>query len=316
MEDADRRRLLAKVARLYYHSGLRQTEIAERLRISQTRVSRLLQQAETEGIVRTIVVPLVGLDGEIEERLEERYSVGEVHVVDTVSEEEADLVAELGAAAAGIFSALPVEVPVIGVTSESRTLRAMIDALGPLRTGTTTVVEMLGGIGPPQQQHQATRSTTRLATLVGAEPVYLRTPAIVPSAQVREALIAHDPYVREALGLLDALDLALIGVGSCETVAPLLEASGVSAADRWSERTAPGAVGQLCLRFLDERGEPVASLVDDLVTGVTPAQLRAAKRRWVVAGGAAKHAAVRAALLGGWVDTLVTDAGTARALLT
>jgi DNA-binding transcriptional regulator LsrR (DeoR family) len=34
-----------------------------------------------------------------------------------------------------------------------------------------------------------------------------------------------------------------------------------------------------------------------------------------VAGGERKHQAVRAAVAGGWVDTLVTDAGTAAFLL-
>jgi DNA-binding transcriptional regulator LsrR (DeoR family) len=78
---------------------------------------------------------------------------------------------------------------------------------------------------------------------------------------------------------------------------------------------AAGAVGQICLRFLDAHGNPVASPLDDLVTGITWEQLRSAKRRWIVAGGPEKHAAIRAVLLGGWADTLVTDAATARWLL-
>ena len=36
-------RMMTKVARLYHSHGLRQTEIAARLGISQSRVSRLLQ---------------------------------------------------------------------------------------------------------------------------------------------------------------------------------------------------------------------------------------------------------------------------------
>ena len=34
-----------------------------------------------------------------------------------------------------------------------------------------------------------------------------------------------------------------------------------------------------------------------------------------MAAGSQKHAAIRAALLGGWVDTLVTDTGTAEYLV-
>lgn len=104
MEDGDRRRLLTKVARLYHHSGLRQVEIADRLRISQTRVSRLLWQAEADGIVHTVVVPLIGLNATIEEQLEDRYSLAEAHLVDTVADSEDELGAELGEAAAAIFA--------------------------------------------------------------------------------------------------------------------------------------------------------------------------------------------------------------------
>ena len=312
MEDRDRRRLLAKVARLYHHSGLRQTEIADRLRISQTRVSRLLQQAETEGIVQTVVVPLVGLDGEIEEDLEARYSLAEVHVIETVSDDEPELAIELGAAAAAIFATMPVDMPVVGLTSWSRTLRHMVAALRPVRTGTATVVEMLGGLGPPDQQYEAARATQRLATLTGAEPVFLRTPGVVASAEVRTALLTHDAYAREALDLLDKLDLALVGVGTCAVDPPLQAGNNFFSEDDLREVVAAGAVGQLCLRFLDEEGTPVPSRLDDLVTGVTTEQLRAAKRRWVVAGGPSKYPALRAVLLGGWADTLVTDAATAR----
>src|SRR5690348_7100603 len=107
MEDVDRRRLMAKVARLYHNSGLRQVEIADRLRISQTRVSRLLQQAQDDGIVRTVVVPLLGLNAEIEEEIERRYDVAEVYVVEAVADDEAELIVELGESAASILANVP-----------------------------------------------------------------------------------------------------------------------------------------------------------------------------------------------------------------
>jgi DNA-binding transcriptional regulator LsrR (DeoR family) len=315
MEDADRRRLMAKVARLYHHGGLRQVEIAERMRISQTRVSRLLQQAEAEGIVRTVVVPLTGQDVELEVELEARYSLAEVHVVDAVADDETELGAELGVAAAALFASMPVDVPVVGITSWSRTLRHMINALPPVRTGTTTVVEMLGDLGPPHHQHEAARTVQRLAALAGAEAVFLRTPGVVSSPELRQALLAHDTYARQALSRLDALDLALLGLGPCDVVPPLRAGVNFFTEEQLRDVVAAGAVGQICLRFLDARGVPVESPLDDLVTGVTTDQLRSAKRRWAVAGGASKHPAIRAALLGGWVDTIVTDAATARWLL-
>lgn len=315
MDGVDQRRLMAKVARMYYNSSLRQVEIANRLRISQTKVSRLLQQAEEHGIVQTIVVPLLGLNADIEEALERRYPVAETYVVDAVADDEVELTRELGEATASILANLPVDVPVVGINSWSRTLRHMIAALRPMRTGTTTVVEMLGDLGPPDQQHESARSTQRLASLTGADPVFLRTPGVVSAVEVRDALLEHNSYARHALGLLDALDLALTGVGTCEVVPPLRAGSNFFTAGQLADVVAAGAVGQVCLRFVDARGKPVASPLDDLVTGVTLDQMRAAKRRWVVAGGASKHATIRAVLCGGWADTFVTDAATARWLL-
>ena len=60
---------MVKVARLYHEHGVRQPEIARRLHVSQARVSRLLKQAELEGIVRTTVVVPAGVQTALEEAL-------------------------------------------------------------------------------------------------------------------------------------------------------------------------------------------------------------------------------------------------------
>ena len=52
----DARRMIATVAWQYHSRGLRRGVIAERLHVSQWRVSRLLDQAVELGIVRTVVV--------------------------------------------------------------------------------------------------------------------------------------------------------------------------------------------------------------------------------------------------------------------
>ena len=51
------------------------------------------------------------------------------------------------------------------------------------------------------------------------------------------------------------------------------------------------------------------------MVGVTLEQLRRADRVLAVAGGPSKYLAIRAALLGEWVNTLVTDLSTAEHLI-
>jgi DNA-binding transcriptional regulator LsrR (DeoR family) len=313
--DVDQQRLIAKVARMYHTRGLRQVEIAERLRISQSRVSRLLQQAEEGGIVRTIVFAPPGLHVELEEELERKYSLAEAHVIDAIGVDEAELAADLGDAVAAILPYLPVDMPTIGFTSWSRTWRQMVRSLEPMRCDNIRVVEMLGDLGPPTLQHEAAQSTQRLASLTGGEPVFLRTPGVISSPEVRAALLAQNPYARHALKLLDHLDLAMVGVGNCEIVPPLRSGDNYFTEEQLQEAIARGAVGQICLRFLDAEGAPVQTPLDDLVTGVSFAQLRTAHRRWAVAGGPSKYTALRAVLLGGWIDSLVTDTTTATHLV-
>lgn len=305
-------RLMSQVARLYHVRKLRQREIAARLHVSQARVSRLLAQAEEQGIVRTAVVVPDGLHPELESAIEVGYGIPEVHVVE-VSDDQS-LPEELGQTAAQYFSDHPPDGSRIGFTSWSTTLRVMAAEMTPVRgSGRRSVVEMLGDLGSPEHQHEAARATQRLARALGAEPVFLRTPGVVSDA-TRQRLVADDPYVGRTLDLLGRLDDAFVGVGPAEYHGPLREGDNFFSAAQLSSVRQLGAVGQLLQRFVDADGRPVRTPLDDLVVGITLAQLRAAGRRIVVAGGRSKHAALTACLRGGWVDLLITDLATARHL--
>ena len=314
--DVENQRVMTKVARLYHSRGVRQTEIASRLGISQARVSRLLRAAEEAQIVRTVVVTPDGLYAELEEALETRYHLDQVHVVDIIDDDEIELTNDLGRAAATALQSLPGEAETIGFTSWSRSLRQMAHVMRPSRRqGDITVVEMLGDVGPPRLEHEATRATQRIADIVGATPLFLRTPGVLASASLREATIDHDAHTRAALAAHDHIDLALVGIGNCEIETPLVAGDNFFSTEQLERAKSLGAVGQVNLRFIDVDGRAVASELDALVIGVTLDQLKVVKRRVGVAGGASKYEAVRAALRGGWINTLVTDVVTAERLL-
>lgn len=316
--ELQQQRLMTKVAWLYHHGRLRQRDVAERLGISQSRVSRLLDLAVATNVVRTTVVAPPGLYAELEEQLERRYGLREAYVFDVTSGslDETELVDSLGQSVASWLQAAPFEAETLGFTSWSRSLRAMVTALPPLRSTVSQVVELLGDVGPMRLQHEAADATRKLAKLTGAEPLFLRIPGVVPTREVRETLLAHDPDARRALKLLEHMQLALVGIGTCEIVPPLAAGDNFFTEEQFRRARELGAVGQVNLRFIAEDGTPVASGLDDLVVGVTLEQLLRADRVLAVAGGPSKYAAIRAALLGGWVNALVTDLATAEHLAT
>ena len=75
-----------------------------------------------------------------------------------------------------------------------------------------------------------------------------------------------------------------------------------------------GAVGDICLRFFDNSGIPVATPLDDRVIGMELQQLQRVNRAIGVAGGARKLDAIRGALEGRWINVLITDRLTAEHL--
>lgn len=311
--DDDQLRLMSKVARMYHERGLRQAQIAADLHISQSRISRLLRQAVEVGIVRTTVTLPSGVHTDLEEELARRYGLVDVVVVDADGA-SGDVIPALGAAASAYLTETLATGDVVGISSWSASLLATTERMRPKNGASVEVVaQLVGGIGDPRVQMSANRLLDRFSTVTGAQPVFMPTPGLVADAAARRALLA-DASVAPALRAWDRLSVALVGIGSLAP-SPLLRRSGNAVdPDQQDALRRLGAVGDVCLRFFDERGQLVDSELDDRVLGITPARLRQVPRRIGVAGGPDKVGAIRAALLGDWVNILVTDLETARRL--
>ena len=308
-------RLMTKVARLYHEHGLRQPEIAARLHVSQPRVSRLLKQAEAEGIVRTTVVVPPGVQTGLEDVLEEAYGLREAVVVECLDTTEDGVTYDLGFATARYLEATLTGGDIVGISSWSATLLAAVDAMRPLaRSGADRVLQLFGGVGNPAAEAHAARLTQRFADLTGSKPTFLLAPGIASSIEARDAIM-QDQFVKEAVGGLDDVTLALVGIGALEPSSLLQSSGNIYSEDELQALGERGAVGDICLRFFDAEGRSVASAVDERVIGVTLQQLARTDRTVGVAGGERKYEAIRGALLGGWVNVLITDHVTAQQLV-
>lgn len=316
MAKIDELRLMTKIARLYFEENRRQSEIAAQLDLSQATVSRMLKRAQEEQIVRIRISPPPAIYSDLEMALQVRYDLKDVVVVDCEREDdEQEIVRNLGLAAAYYMENTLKHGEVVGISSWSETLLSMVNAMQPLSQPVEAqVVQILGGIGNPSAEVHANHLTTRLANLTGSEAKFLPVPGVVGSVEAREVLMT-DAFVRQAVDWFDRINVALVGIGSVMP-SKLLASSGNSFAPEEIDLLAKqGAVGDICLRFFDSHGVPVVTPLDARVISMTLEQLRRVDRCVGIAGGRRKHAAIRGALEGEWINVLFTDHFTAEQLL-
>jgi DNA-binding transcriptional regulator LsrR (DeoR family) len=308
-------RLVAKVAYLYHKRQFKQSEIAQQLDLSQATVSRILKRAEEEEIVRITVNIPRGVYLRLEDELCSKYGLKEAIVVHCEDESDEAVIDHIGSAAAYYIESTIGRKEVIGLSSWSSTLLAMVNAMHPLpKASEAKVVQMLGGMGNPSAAIYAARLTERFADLVQGEAIYLPAPGVASSPDVRAELMA-DPYIRKALELFEHITLAIVGIGSIEPSKLLASSGNVFSAHELHALQEVGAVGDICLRFFDDSGMTVNLPLDKRVVSIRLEQMQQAKRIVGLAGGRRKLNPIRAALNGKLINILITDNKTASALL-
>ncbi len=314
MPRIDELRLIARVARMYYEWDMRQSEIASQLDLSQATVSRLLNRSKEEGIIRISVNLPSGVYTELEEALVKKYNMRDVIVVDSLEDNEKVIQRDLGAATAYYLESAIRPNEIIGISSWSATLLALVDAMHqlPKKPG-VKVVQILGGVGNPGVEAHATRLTSRIAQLVNGDAVYLPVTGILATEAARDVLLADD-VTQQAMRLFDQVTTALVGIGALDP-SPLLAQSGnIFSPQEMDLLRKAKAVGDILLRFYDQNGDLVETGLEKRVISMSLEQLSKVNRAVGVAGGSRKYAGILGALRGHWVNILVTDHFTAERL--
>lgn len=303
---------MVRVGRMHHEQGMRQSQVAAKLEISPTKVSRLLKRAEKEGIIRTVVIAPDGLHTDLEEAIENAYGIEEVVVVDAEGTVRDVLPALASAGAEYVHRSLTVPT-VLGISAWSETLAALsMNLRAEVGAKAQSVVQLVGGAGRADAHMASVQMLARFSSALDAAPILVPTPGVASSEESQRAMIS-DPVVASAIEYWDRVETALLGIGGIEA-SPTLQRSGnvVDANERSFQKL--GAVGDICLRHFNNDGAFVESEYDRRVIGVTPDQLTRVPRRIGIAGGSEKHRAITAAVRGGILTTLITDVETATVL--
>jgi DNA-binding transcriptional regulator LsrR (DeoR family) len=304
--------LLTSVARMYYLDGLGQSEIAAIYGISRSKVSRMLTVAREMGIVKISVDDYDPRCQDLEQRLIERFNLQHAIVVEGMGGSVANIRRAVAYFAAPTVAEWNAASRTIGIAG-GRTLGELVHAMAARPRGEgVEIIQLMGTIGSSPSSIDASELSRALAMRYGGTFQTVAAPAFVADARTRDLFLSHK-QMRSVWSSFASMDLALVGVGTLEE-SVFVERQVLDASDLLELRKA-GAVGEICGRFYDVHGQECTSSYRDRVVSVDLDVLRACRNVVAVTLGRERGAAVRAALVGGLVKTLVIDDEGARGVL-
>ena len=304
---------LAQIASWYYEEGLDQGAIARRLGCSRSMVSRYLKEARARGLVEIRIRHSLKTDPRLEEALRAAFSLREAWVLGNPPADDRlrlRRLGELGARALQRRLRPGIRIGVSWGTAVYEVVRAMPEI--PLKGA--QVIQIIGALGAGDPMIDGPELARWLAEKLEAPVRHLHAPLLVESEAVAQAL-RHERTIAETLALARKVHVALIGIGSVDPRLSSLRRAGYLAEAELEALRAAGAVGDVLARALDAAGNPLDHPLNRRVVGLELEALRRIPTVIAVAGGAAKAPAIQAALRGGYVDVLVTDAEAAEAVL-
>lgn len=295
---------------LYYEDGLTQGEIADVMGISRATVNSYLADARDRGIVNIAIEPARLASLTVAQALKRHFGLADCLVVP--SEDTArPLIDRIGAAGGQALHRLFKSGDTIAV-SWGRTVLAISEHAEVAGLQDVTVVQATGGTRA-SFPYTPELCAAALANAVNGKLINISAPAIVSAPAVRDAFL-HEPLIESQFGALAGANKALFGISSLRPNSTI-HTSGFFESVPLQDYLAKGAVGVVAGRFIDVHGRTVAGPLDDRTIGISLDMLKNIDLRIAAAGGFDKVPAILAALRGGYVNVLITDAATGRGIL-
>jgi len=288
---------LVQIARLYYEDNLSQQEIADQLGVSRSLIALHLKKAREQNIVRIEIIDPQDECEDLALALKDKTGVRKVTVVRS-STSPALTRRALGGAVARYLESRLQDGDLIGF-GWGRTIMEVVDLLAPSRPRKIQVVPLLGESSYTGSYTQMNQIVLQVAKAFGGQPYFLLAPMLVGSRELRDALLS-DEVARDVAERWERLNIACVGIGSLPPTPGQILYIGEENVRCFLE---DGAVGDICARYFNIRGEMLFSPLNERLVGISPESLRKARTLIAVAGGVEKARAV----IGALCATLVTD---------
>ncbi|SFE11959.1 DNA-binding transcriptional regulator LsrR, DeoR family [Lentibacillus persicus] len=308
----EERRLMVKVAKLYYFEGWTQAEIARKNNVSRPVISKLLNNAKKEGLVEIYIKDETVHTVDLEQKLEKMYGLDEVIVVSTAGYEPVMAKRQLGKTAAAYVGKKLQNVKSVGI-SWGTTLLSLVEEYPYERRDDIQIVPIVGGMGTKDVHIHSNQLAFHLAQKMNTACSYLYAPAMVESDDLKERLV-NSKDIAHVLERARNVDMAFVSVGT-PYKSSTMKSIGYLDDDDIHSLSKAGAVGDISSRFFDAAGEEIDHPLNNQVIGLNLEEIKNIPQVIGIVEGSYKLDSIEAALSGGYLNTLIIDDQTAQALI-
>lgn len=305
-------RLMIKACDMYYNENLSQQEIASKLNISRPTLSRLLASAKEQNLIKIQVYDVDFVKyWKMSEELKKRYRLKDVVIADSGDSDQTTK-SNIGRIAAAYLGHLIKDQDVVGISMGS-TLHQVVNEMKECEDKKITVIPLVGGVGQANLRIHANSLAEQLAHLYHSEFHPIFAPARVFTQVVRNELM-KDLTVSSMLEIASELNLAILGIGYPNEYSSI-QTTGYFAENEMEMLIQKGVAGEINMQFYDLNGDTGPFKDNNYVIGVDVHKLRKIPVTVGIAGGVEKVRAIKGAIRGGYINTLITDYNCAVSLL-
>ncbi len=312
-----RKYLLAEVASKYYKARQTQEEIALALGYSRSAISRLLSEAEQEGIISVEINYPMQRDDALEKGLKQKYGLKDALVVKTGAITYPEKVHMTGHLGALYIEPMLTDDCVVDI-SWGLSVYEIINALPYNPVKNSKIVQVIGASGVKSNPKVDGFELARLmAEKMHSTYYFLNAPLVVDSPESR-AVIMNLESIKRTLDLAYHATLGIFGIGNITLDKDISSVyrTGFLSEEEIRVVASEGAVANVCAWAINELGEVIDCDVNRRMIAADFATLRDSTTRIIgVAAGERKARAIQAVLRSKFLDVLITDSTAAELLL-
>jgi DNA-binding transcriptional regulator LsrR (DeoR family) len=309
----ERASLLADVAEMYYLEEKDQTEIARKVGVTRSMISRMLKEAREKGIVEIRVHRSLQTEFSLESALIRQFQLEGALVISPPKTAGPHYLEYLGSAGAVALKRYLKPGITLG-TSWGTSVSAVVDSLqveGPIAV---KIVQLVGALGARNTEYDGHALVARLVEKLNGEAHYLNAPFLCPNPKTASTLL-KTKGIQETIELGRKSDMALLGIGSTNPKFSSYYLAGYVPLAELKKLHQDGAVGDVCGLHFDKDGKAICSTFCKRLVTISKEDLAEIPLRIGVAGGLGKVTSILGALRAGYINFLVTDSDTAKAVL-